>query len=55
MSKYTRDPTLEDFLEWCKNDKDTAEEFFRDCILPDILELEGDDYFGTEGFDKRFG
>lgn len=55
MSEYVKEPTLEDFLYWCRNNWDLAEEFYDDCILPSILELEQDDYFGTEGFNKRFG
>ena len=54
MSKYTRDPSPEDFLEWAAKHKDTFEEFYNDEILPLIHDLEQDDYFGTEGFDKRF-
>lgn len=55
MSNYLREPTLEDFLVWCRNNLGLAEEFYNDCILPNILELEQEDYFGDEGFDKRFG
>lgn len=55
MSEYVREPALEDFLDWCRNNWDLAEEFYDDCILPNILELEQDDYSGTEGFNKRYG
>ena len=54
MSKYTRDPSPEDFLEWAIKNKNMFEEFYNDEILPLVLDLEQDDYFGTEGFDKRF-
>lgn len=55
MSEHVREPTLGGFLDWCRNNWDLAEEFYDDCILPNILELEQDDYFGTEGFNKRYG
>jgi len=55
MSKYTREPTFKEFIEWCKDNEELAERFFEDHIIFGILELEQDDYFGTEGFDKRFG
>ena len=55
MSKYRKNPTLEDFKEWCETNKELAQEFYDYYILPRILDLEQDDYFGTEGFDKRFG
>ena len=54
MSKYTQDPSAEDFLEWAKTNANAFEEFYNEEILPIILDLEQDDYFGTEGFDKRF-
>ncbi len=54
MSRYTRDPSPEDFLEWAAKNKGAFEEFYNEEILPLILDLEQDDYFGTEGFDKRF-
>lgn len=54
ISKYVQDPSAEDFLEWAKTDKNAFEEFYANEILPLILDLEQDDYFGTEGFDKRF-
>lgn len=54
MSKYIKDPTPEDFLEWANKNKDSFEEFYQEEILNLILDLEQDDYFGTEGFDKRF-
>lgn len=53
-SKYIKDPTPEDFLEWARANKDQFEEFYNDELLSLILDLEQDDYFGTEGFDKRF-
>ena len=54
MSKYIRDPDHKDFLEWAKKDPEIWEEFYRDYILEILLDLEQEDYFGTEGFDKRF-
>ena len=52
---YTKEPNHKDFLEWIKKEPDTYEMFFYDCILDCILREEQCDYFGTEGFDKRFG
>lgn len=54
LSKYRKDPTADDFLEWAANNKEAFIMFYYDEILHLILELEQDDYFGTEGFDKRF-
>lgn len=56
MSNYTRKPNLDDFMNWLEDNKEgQAKTFYEDVILPAILDLESDDYFGTEGFDKRFG
>ena len=46
--------TPEQFLKWAKNNPQDFEELFYDEMLDTILNLEQDDYFGTEGFDKRF-
>ena len=46
--------TPEKFLEWAKERPQDFEEFFHDELLDLILSLEMDDYFGTEGFGKRF-
>ena len=46
--------TPERFLKWAKNNPQDFEEFFHNELLDLILSLEQDDYFGTEGFDKRF-
>ena len=54
MSRYTNDPSTEDFLIWARENKEDFEEFYTNEILPLILDLEQDDYFGTEGFGKRF-
>jgi hypothetical protein len=54
-SKYVRDPSPKDFLEWSKANPELFKEFYKDHLLDLILDLEQDDYFGTEGFDKRFG
>ena len=53
-TKYTRNPSAKDFLEWANKHFDEFESFYDEIILEQILELEQDDYFGTEGFDKRF-
>lgn len=55
MSKYTRSPSYKDFQEWSHKDEHSFMEFYEEFILPLILDLEQEDYFGTEGFDKRFG
>lgn len=55
MSKYTREPSYKDFQEWSHTDECNFKLFYEEFILPLILDLEMDDYFGTEGFDKRFG
>lgn len=54
MGKYVREPNHEDFLEWAKNNPQQYEDFYNDQIIYLITDLEQDDYFGTEGFDKRF-
>lgn len=54
MSKYTREPDHNDFLEWAKNNPQEYRDFFDDHLSYLIQDLEQDDYFGTEGFDKRF-
>ena len=46
--------TPERFLKWAKNNQRNFEELFYDELLDTILILEQDDYFGTEGFEKRF-
>ena len=51
---YTRKPNKDDFLRWAQENPKDYEAFYNDEILPIILDLEQDDYFGTEGFDKRF-
>ena len=54
MGLYTRTPTPEDFLAWAAKHKKDFEEFYEEFVAPVILDLECEDYFGTEGFDKRF-
>lgn len=54
MSNYTKDPNKDDFLHWAKENPTDYYYFYDEYILPLILDLEQDDYFGTEGFDKRF-
>ncbi len=51
---YIRDPNEQDFLSWAKANPEEYKVFFYDELLNLILALEQDDYFGTEGFDKRF-
>ena len=36
-------------------DDDEIQQFLDDGLFDLIYELEADDYFGTEGFEKRFG
>lgn len=48
------DHTPKSFLNWANDDIETAQEVFEEVIYDIILDLEEDDYFGTEGFDKRF-
>jgi hypothetical protein len=44
-----------DVLEWFKNaDENDVEDFLQCGLLELILELEQDDFFGTEGINKRF-
>ena len=52
---YIREPDHKDFLKWAEKYPDEYKEFFYDEILDRLLDAEQDDYFGTEGFDKRFG
>jgi len=52
---YIREPNHEDFLQWAKKNPKEYGEFFYDEVLDRILKAETEDYFGTEGFDKRFG
>lgn len=53
-TKYLRNPDYKDFLEWVGKNPEQFKDFYDEVILDAILELEQDDYFGTEGFDKRF-
>lgn len=47
--------TAEEFLEWAKeNPKDFANFYSEYGIKYDVKEAEQDDFFGTEGFNKRF-
>lgn len=55
MSKYRKEPTMKDFIEWATKNPDEAERFWNDELWGIIQDLEMYDYFGTEGFDKRFG
>lgn len=42
------------FRRWVNRvDDDTLDEFLYDGLEELILELEQDDFFGTEGFEKR--
>lgn len=51
---YVKDPDFEDFKAWLLKEPKLARSFYHDFILDTILELEEDDYFGTEGFDKWY-
>lgn len=42
------------YLRWANKYVEEFEEEFENLILPIVEELEEDDYFGTEGFNKRF-
>lgn len=55
MSKYTREPTPDEFLNWVQNNKEDWEVFYYDFMLESLHEAEVEDFFGTEGFDKRYG
>lgn len=54
MTYYTRLPNTDDFLRWVQENPEDYKKFYKEHILPIILQLEPDEYFGTEGFDKRF-
>lgn len=49
------DLDADQFLVYCDKDIEEANELFQEYLFPIIEELEQDDYFGTEGFDRRFG
>ena len=42
------------YLNWAYVNVEEFEEQFEEEILPILEELEEDDYFGTEGFNRRF-
>lgn len=45
----------DDIRKWFATASDEDIQEFLDCGLEDlILDLEGDDFFGTEGLNKRF-
>lgn len=46
--------TADDFRDWVEHADDEALDEFIDLTLETILELEQDDFFGTEGIGKRF-
>jgi len=46
--------TAADFREWVKSADAESLEVFIDETLNVILDLESDDFFGTEGLNKRF-
>jgi hypothetical protein len=49
-----REITVDDFRQWVLGaDSETLEEFL-DEVLWTIENLEQDDFFGTEGFNKRY-
>lgn len=60
MGEWVRDIAAKDFKRWLLEDFiPTADESdwegLFEILEPTILEMEEADYFGTEGFDKRFG
>lgn len=60
MNKWGRDITAEDFKKWLLEDFIPSADIYDwvdlfEKLEPTILELEQEDYFGTEGFDGRFG
>ena len=47
--------TVEEVREWFENaDADLIQDFIYEGLGDLIEELEEDDFFGTEGFNKRF-
>lgn len=44
----------DDFVDWVVEYPHQFNRLFREHLLNLLLELEADDYFGTEGFNKRF-
>ncbi len=46
---------IKNFIEWVKFAKTSELEEFAIDIADTLLELEQEDYFGTEGLNKRFG
>lgn len=46
--------TATQFRDWVAHADDESLEQFIDLTLDTILELEQDDFFGTEGIGKRF-
>jgi hypothetical protein len=56
MGKWVRDITPRDFLEWANKHKEEFEDFWHQSEMLELVEeAESEDFFGTEGFDKRFG
>lgn len=50
----TLEISTEEFRNWVANAEGDHLATFIDEILPTILDLEEDDFFGTEGWMKRF-
>ena len=48
------DITAEEFLAWANKNNQDYKKFFDNEIRDLVIMLEQDDYFGTEGFAKRF-
>lgn len=44
----------DEFITMCAEDVEVGQDIFEEVILMVIEDLEDDDYFGTEGFNKRF-
>ena len=53
MKNYNKIDT-EDFRIWVEEADDYDLSLFIDAIKETLLELEADDFFGTEGLNKRF-
>lgn len=52
--RYKNKIEVEDFRIWVEDADDYDLELFIDAVKETILELEADDFFGTEGLNKRF-
>lgn len=56
MKDKDRNISAYNFREWVNNSTDEELDNFLELGVADIIyDLEADDYFGTEGLNKRFG